>query len=162
MMVAIYQNHLLTRLTPPGTLAESAFSLAEPSTSPILLATPPPPSYPGRETGRTDLISHPLPEGGLIMDVSTHETYLTHLRQRLMPLLEDPAVTANLEVYAYECVTLVDLNLDAQRDALEALSCPTGQGAPKDPGKMLQAFLLMTLRHETGSPDGLGASPQGR
>ena len=87
------------------------------------------------------------------MDVSTHEEYLTHLRQRLLPLLEDPAVTAKLEVYAYAFVSVTELNLDAQREALEALYCPTGQGAPKDPVKMLRALLLMTLIHETSSPD---------
>jgi hypothetical protein len=87
------------------------------------------------------------------MDVSTHEAYLNHLRQRLIPLLEQPAITAKLEIYAYEFVTLVEVNLDAHRATLEALYCPTGQGAPKDPIKMLRAFLLMTLRHETSSPD---------
>ena len=87
------------------------------------------------------------------MDVSTHSEYLNHLRQRLVPLLEEPAITAKLEVYAYEFVTLTDLNLDPQREALEALYCPTGQGAPKAPVCMLRTLLLMTLRHDTGSPD---------
>ena len=87
------------------------------------------------------------------MDVSTHSEYLNHLRQRVVPLLEEPAITAKLEVYAYEFVTLTDLNLDPQREALEALYCPTGQGAPKDPVCMLRTLLLMTLRHDTGSPD---------
>jgi hypothetical protein len=87
------------------------------------------------------------------MDVSTHQEYLNHLRQRLVPLLQYPAITAKLEVYAYECVTLIELNLDPQREALEALYCPTGQGAPKDPVCMLRSWLLMTLRHETSSPD---------
>jgi len=87
------------------------------------------------------------------MDVSTHSEYLNHLRQRLLPLLEQPAITAKLEVYAYEFVTLTELNLDPQREALEALYCPTGQGAPKDPVKMLRALLLMTLRQNTSSPD---------
>jgi hypothetical protein len=87
------------------------------------------------------------------MDVSTHEAYLNHLRQRLIPLLEQPAITATLEVYAYAFVTLTELNLDPQREALEALYCPTGQGAPKDPVKMLRSLLLMTLLHETSSPD---------
>jgi len=104
-------------------------------------------------TGGTGLISHPQHEGGLIMDVSTHFEYLNHLRQRLMPLLEDPAITAKLEVYAYAFVTVTELNLDAQREALNALYCPTGQGAPKDPVCMLRSVLLMTLLHETGSPD---------
>ncbi len=87
------------------------------------------------------------------MDVSTHEEYLNHLRQRLVPLLEHSAITAKLEIYAYEFVTVVELNLDPQRNALEALYCPTGQGAPNDPVKMLRTLLLMTLRHETSSPD---------
>jgi hypothetical protein len=87
------------------------------------------------------------------MDVSTHHEYLTHLRQRLLPLLEEPAITAKLEVYAYAFVTLTELNLDPQRKALEALYCPTGQGAPKDPVCMLRSWLLMTLLHETSSPD---------
>ena len=87
------------------------------------------------------------------MDVSTHHEYLNHLQQRLLPLLEQPAVTAKLELYAYEFVTVTELNLDPQREALEALYCPTGQGAPKDPICMLRSLLLMTLRHETSSPD---------
>jgi hypothetical protein len=87
------------------------------------------------------------------MDVSTHHEYLNHLRQRLVPLLEQPAITAKLELYAYEFVTLTELNLDPQREALEALYCPTGQGAPKDPVCMLRSWLLMTLLHETSSPD---------
>ena len=67
------------------------------------------------------------------MDVSTHHEYLNHLRQRLLPLLEKPAVTAKLEVYTYAFVTVTEINLDPQREALEALYCPTGQGAPSDP-----------------------------
>jgi hypothetical protein len=87
------------------------------------------------------------------MDVSTHEEYLNHLRQRLLPLLDQPAVTAKLEVYAYAFVSVTELNLDPQREALEALYCPTGQGDPKDPIAMLRSWLLMTLVHETSSPD---------
>jgi hypothetical protein len=87
------------------------------------------------------------------MDVSTHSEYLNHLRQRLLPLLEHPAVTAKLELYAYAFVTVTELNLDPQREALEALYCPTGQGAPKDPVCRLRSLLLMTLLHETSSPD---------
>ena len=87
------------------------------------------------------------------MIVSTHEEYLTHLRQRLGPQLEDPAVTASLETYAYAFVTLTDLSLDPQREALQALYCPTGQGDPYDLVCMLRSWLLMTLLHETSSPD---------
>jgi hypothetical protein len=95
------------------------------------------------------------------MDVSTHDEYLSHLRQRLLPLLEEPAITAKLELYAYEFVTITELNLDPQREALEALYCPTGQGAPKDPVCMLRSLLLMTLRHETSSPDAWARRLQG-
>ncbi len=87
------------------------------------------------------------------MDVSTHHEYLNHLRQRLVPLLENPAVTAKLETSAYECVTLTELSLDPQREALEALYCPTGQGDPKDPACMLRSWLLMTLIHHSSSPE---------
>jgi hypothetical protein len=87
------------------------------------------------------------------MIVSTHQDYLTHLRQRLIPRLEDPAVTASLETYAYEFVTLSECSLDPQREALQALYCPTGQGDPYDPVCMLRSWLLMTLIHETSSPD---------
>lgn len=87
------------------------------------------------------------------MIVSTHNEYLTHLRQQLVPRLDDPDITASVETYAYEVVTLMDLSLDSEREALEALYCPTGQGAPKDPVCMLRSWLLMTLMHETSSPD---------
>ena len=87
------------------------------------------------------------------MIVSTHQDYLTHLRQRLVPRLEDPAVKAGLETYAYEFVTLTDCSLDPQREALQALYCPTGQGDPYDPVCMLRSWLLMTLIHATSSPD---------
>ena len=73
------------------------------------------------------------------MIVSTHEEYLTHLRQQLVPRLEDPDITASVETYAYEVVTLIDRSLDSERKTLEALYCPTGQGAPKDPVKMLRS-----------------------
>jgi hypothetical protein len=87
------------------------------------------------------------------MIVSTHDEYLTHLRQQLVPRLEDPDITASVETYAYEVVTLLDLSLDSERDALTALYCPTGQGDPKDPVCMLRSWLLMKLLHETSSPD---------
>jgi hypothetical protein len=87
------------------------------------------------------------------MIVSTHEEYLTHLRRQLVPRLKDPDITASMETYAYEVVTLIDRSLDSEREALEALYCPTGQGAPKDPICMLRSWLLMTLIHETSSPD---------
>jgi hypothetical protein len=87
------------------------------------------------------------------MIVSTHEEDLTHLRRQLVPRLEDPDITASVETYAYEVVTLIDHSLDSEREALEALYCPTGQGAPKDPICMLRSWLLMTLLHETSSPD---------
>ena len=87
------------------------------------------------------------------MNVSTHDEYLTHLRQQVVPRLEDSDITASVETYAYEVVTLCELSLDPQREALQALYCPTGQGAPKDPVCMLRSWLLMTLIHETSSPD---------
>jgi len=87
------------------------------------------------------------------MIVSTHDEYLTHLRQHLVPRLTEPDITASVETYAYEVVTLINLSLDPEREALEALYCPTGQGDPKDPVCMLRSWLLMTLIHETSSPD---------
>ena len=39
------------------------------------------------------------------MIVSTHDEYLTHLRQQMMPRLADPDITVSLETYAYECVS---------------------------------------------------------
>jgi len=87
------------------------------------------------------------------MIVSTHDEYLTHLRQQLVPRLTEPDITASVETYAYEVVTLINLSLDPEREALEALYCPTGQGDPKDPVCMLRSWLLMTLLHETSSPD---------
>lgn len=87
------------------------------------------------------------------MDVSTHIEYMNHLRQRLIPRLEEPIIKASVETYAYECVTLCDLSLDPQRDALQALYCPTGQGSPYDPICMLRSWLLLTLTHDTSSPE---------
>ncbi len=87
------------------------------------------------------------------MIVSTHDEYLTHLRQQLVPRLNEPDITASVETYAYEVVTLMDLSLDLEREALTALYCPTGQGEPKDPVCMLRSGLLMNLIHETSSPD---------
>lgn len=87
------------------------------------------------------------------MIVSMHEDSLTHLRRQVMPRLKDPDITASVETYAYELVTRIDLSLDPEREALEALYCPTGQGAPQDPVCMLRSWLLMTLIHETSSPD---------
>jgi len=87
------------------------------------------------------------------MIVSTHAEYLTHLRQQLVPRLNMPDITTSVETYAYELVTLMDLSLDAEREALAALYCPTGQGDPKDPVCMLRSWLLMTFIHETSSPD---------
>lgn len=86
------------------------------------------------------------------MPVSTHDEYLTSLRQQLAPRLEHPAVRARLDTYAYELLTVTELSLDPQRDALHALYCPTGQGQPYDPVCMLRSWLLLTLNHETSSP----------
>lgn len=87
-----------------------------------------------------------------MIHVSTHQAYLMHLRRHLLPRLEDPSSRASVETYAYEVVTLIDLSLDGQRAALQDLYCPTGQGAPYDPVTMLRSWLLVTLTHETRSP----------
>jgi len=87
------------------------------------------------------------------MIVSTHDAYLTDLRQPLAPRLNEPDITASVETYAYEIVTLMDRSLDPERAALTALYCPTGQGDPKDPVCMLRSWLLMNLIHETSSPE---------
>ena len=55
------------------------------------------------------------------MIVSTHNEYLNHLRQRLVPRLEEPAIKASVETYAYEFVTLTELSLDPQCEALQAV-----------------------------------------
>jgi hypothetical protein len=101
---------------------------------------------------QADQLAHNSKEE-LIMIVSTHNEYLNHLHQQLVPRLDEPDIKASMESYAYEFVTLTELSLDPQREALKALYCPTGQGAPKDPLCMLRSWLLMNLIHETSSPD---------
>jgi hypothetical protein len=53
-----------------------------------------------------------------MISVSTHQAYLMHLRDHVLPRLTDPASRASVETYAYEIVTLTDLSLDGQRAAL--------------------------------------------
>lgn len=84
---------------------------------------------------------------------STHAEYIDHVHEQFAKRATDPDFQASLDSYAYETVTLLDLSLDAQRDPLADLYCPTGQGDPYDPIRMLRSWLLMTLDAQTSSPD---------
>ena len=64
------------------------------------------------------------------MTPSTHTEYLDHVRNEFAKRANDAEFQTSRETYAYETVTLLDLSLDAQRDPLSTLYCPTGQGGP--------------------------------
>ena len=63
-----------------------------------------------------------------------------------------PHLRPLLRAYVLPLVLLVTLSLDAVREALAALYCPTGQGNPYDPAAMLRSWLLMT-RERVTSPE---------
>lgn len=85
------------------------------------------------------------------MICSTHDAYLSHLSSHVSAHADDRPFWAALGTYTEELSCLLDLSLDPVRDALEALYCPTGQGAPLDPVGLLRSWVLMTLCRE-GSP----------
>ena len=76
------------------------------------------------------------------MTPSRHNDYLGHLKTQLD---RRPHLRPLVAHYLREFVILVALCLDAVRDQLAALYCPTGQGDPYDPCAMLRSWLLMTL-----------------
>jgi len=87
-----------------------------------------------------------------MITMSTHQSYLAQLQAQCPRFADDAAFQASLATYAYECVTLCTLSLDPVREAVGALYCPTGQGAPYDPAILLRSWLLMTLC-SVSSPD---------
>jgi hypothetical protein len=87
-----------------------------------------------------------------MIPLSTHLDDLTHLASYVTLHAGDPLFLTRIGVYVYELFTLVQLSLDELRERLGALSCPSGQGAPRDPIAMLRSWLLMTLLKVT-SPD---------
>ena len=88
----------------------------------------------------------------VMIPLSTHHEYLTHLAAQITRHATDPRFLPRLEMYAFAVLTLLSLSLDVVRDRLEALYCPTGQGAPRDPVCMLRSWVLMTLL-KVQSPD---------
>ncbi|MCP5084440.1 MAG: hypothetical protein GY948_22350, partial [Alphaproteobacteria bacterium] len=85
------------------------------------------------------------------MTPSTHQEYLLHLSSQLILQVDTPQFWGPFCTYGSELATLMEVSLDPVREALTALYCPTGQGAPKDPCAMLRSWLLMTYSRE-GSP----------
>lgn len=87
-----------------------------------------------------------------MLTMSTHQDYLAQLQTQCASFADDTAFQSSLATYAYECVTLCTLSLDPVREAIDALYCPTGQGAPYDPAILLRSWILMTLCY-VSSPD---------
>ena len=85
------------------------------------------------------------------MTPSTHEDDLSHLSSQLIIHANNPLFWGPFCTYGAELAALMDISLDPVSDALAALYCPTGNGAPKDASAMLRSWLLMTYRRE-GSP----------
>ena len=85
------------------------------------------------------------------MTPSTHAEYLSHLSTQCLLKADDRGFWEALNTYHEHLSILSDLSLDPVREALGALYCPTGQGAPTDPCAMLRSWTLMTLCRE-GSP----------
>jgi hypothetical protein len=85
------------------------------------------------------------------MTPCTHEEYLSQLSSQLILHADNPMVWAPLCQHGEELAMVLELSLDPVRDALAAVYCPTGQGAPIDPCAMLRSWLLMTYARE-GSP----------
>lgn len=84
------------------------------------------------------------------MTPSQHSDYLAQIRQTLAIHRSHLTIRAILRSYARELLILATLTLDAVRDDLAALYCPTGQGAPRDPVALLRSLLLMTLCRVSG------------
>jgi hypothetical protein len=85
------------------------------------------------------------------MTPSTHQEYVSHLSTQCLIHTDTPRFWESLGTYHDHLRILFELSLDPVREALAALYCPTGQGAPKDPCAMLRSWILMTLCRE-GSP----------
>lgn len=85
------------------------------------------------------------------MTPSTHQEYLSHLSSQLIIHADNPIFWTPFCQYGDELATCLEISLEPVREALAALYCPTGQGAPKDPCAMLRSWLLMTYSRE-GSP----------
>lgn len=84
------------------------------------------------------------------MTPSCHSEYLTHLRHYLAIHRQNLVLRAILRGYTRELLILATLTIDAVRDDLAALYCPTGQGDPRDPVTLLRSLLLMTLGRVAG------------
>jgi len=87
------------------------------------------------------------------MTPSTHTEYRADVANEFAQRANNAEFQSSIETYSYEIVTLLTLSLDTQRDPLLKLYCPTGQGGPYDPIRMLRSHLLMTLDAQTHSPD---------
>lgn len=84
------------------------------------------------------------------MTPSLHHDYLAQLRRYLTIHRQNLTIRTILRSYARELLMLATLTIDAVRDDLAALYCPTGQGAPRDPVSLLRSLLLMTLCRVAG------------
>lgn len=88
----------------------------------------------------------------MLISYVTHEDYLTQVASFFMRHGAEASIAAHVAQMADALLLLLTLSLDAVRERLLALYCPTNQGNPRDPGAMLRSWLLMTQQREH-SPD---------
>ncbi len=79
------------------------------------------------------------------MTPSTHQEYLLHLASQLILQADNPQFWGQFCTYGAELATLVEVSLDPVSEALTALYCPTGQGAPRDPCATVHLDFLKRL-----------------